>query len=113
MPAAAAVSCFIRSRRRSAAQSGQKAGAVRGGGRISGDDRAGRVMSWYVLYKERAVNVLQRLDDRDSALSTAFALAHGGHELIELGRIGGGAEAIAGPAMARLLAEYAGGERAA
>jgi hypothetical protein len=56
---------------------------------------------------------LQRLDDRDSALSTAFALAHGGHELIELGRIGDGAEAIAGPAMARLLADYAGGERAA
>jgi hypothetical protein len=70
-------------------------------------------MSWYVLYKERAVNALQRLDDRDSALSTAFALAYGGHELIELGRIGGcGTEAVAGPAMARLLAEYAGGERA-
>jgi hypothetical protein len=67
-------------------------------------------MSWYVLYKERAVNALQRLDDRDSALSTAFALAHGGHELIELGRIGGpGGEAIAGPAMARLLADYARG----
>jgi hypothetical protein len=89
-----------------------EAGAVRGGARVS-DDRAGRVMSWYVLYKERAVNALERLDDRDSALSTAFALAHGGHELIELGRIGDGAEAIAGPAMARLLADYAGGEQAA
>jgi hypothetical protein len=69
-------------------------------------------MSWYVLYKERTVNAL-RLDDRDSALSTAFALAHGGHELIELGRIGGrGAESVAGPAMARLLADYAGGRLA-
>ncbi len=67
-------------------------------------------MSWYVLYKERAVNALQRLDDRDSALSTAFALAYGGHELIELGPIGGsGGEAVAGAAMTRLLAEYAGG----
>ncbi|HEX3501613.1 MAG TPA: hypothetical protein VHT04_20040 [Stellaceae bacterium] len=72
-------------------------------------------MSWYVLYKERlhkerAVNALQRLDDRDSAPSTAFALAYGGHELIELGWIGGrGAEAVAGPAMARLLADFAGG----
>jgi hypothetical protein len=67
-------------------------------------------MSWYVLYKERTANALQRSDDRDSALSTAFALAYGGHELIEFGRIGGrGAEAVAGPAMARLLADYAGG----
>ena len=67
-------------------------------------------MSWYVLYRERAVNALQRLDDRGSALSTAFALAHGGYEVIELGRIGGrGVEAVAGPAMTRLLAEYAGG----
>jgi hypothetical protein len=65
-------------------------------------------MSWYVLYKERTVNAL-RLDDRDSALSTAFALAHGGHELIELGPIGGSGEAVAGAAMTRLLAEYAGG----
>ena len=67
-------------------------------------------MSWYVLYKKRAANALQRLDDRESALSAAFALAYGGYEVIELGRIGGrGAEAVAGPAMTRLLAEYGGG----
>jgi hypothetical protein len=64
-------------------------------------------MSWYVLYKERAVNALQRLDDRDSAISAAFALSYRGHELIELGRIGGrDGEVIGGSAIARLLAEY-------
>ncbi len=66
-------------------------------------------MSWYVLYKERAVNALQRLDDRDSAISAAFALSYRGHELIELGRIGGrGGEVVGGAAIARLLAEYEG-----
>src|SRR5258708_16063703 len=64
-------------------------------------------MSWYVLYKERAVNALQRLDDRDSAISAAFALSYRGHELIELGRIGGrDGEVIGSSAIARLLAQY-------
>lgn len=64
-------------------------------------------MVWYVLYKDRAVNALERLEDRETAISTAFALAHRGHEVIELGRIGGaGKEALGADEIRKLLAEY-------
>src|SRR5882724_13217202 len=106
---AGAVSWFITPRRRPASHSRNEP-ASRATAGPDFDDREGRVMSWYVLYKERAANALQRLDDRGSALSAAFALAYGGYEVIELGRIGGrGAEAVAGAAMTNLLAEFASG----
>jgi hypothetical protein len=63
-------------------------------------------MVWYVLYKDRAVNALERSEDRETAISAAFALAHRGHEVIELGRIGGAAEAIGADEIRKLLAEY-------
>ncbi len=64
-------------------------------------------MGWYVLYKESAVNAFERFEDRETALSTAFALVHRGHEVIELGRIGGAAsEAIDTAEIRRLLAQY-------
>ena len=63
-------------------------------------------MVWYVLYKDRAANALERSEDRETAISTAFALAHRGHEVIELGRIGGSEEAIGAEEIRRLLAEY-------
>jgi hypothetical protein len=33
-------------------------------------------MVWYVLYRDSTVNALERLEDRETAISTAFALAH-------------------------------------
>jgi hypothetical protein len=67
-------------------------------------------MAWYVLYKDSAVNAFERFEDRETAISTAFALAHRGNEVIELGRIGGSAkEAIGGDDMRKLFAEYEGG----
>jgi hypothetical protein len=67
-------------------------------------------MVWYVLYRDSTVNALERLEDRETAISTAFALAHRGHEVIELGRIGGSdKEAIDADEIRKLLAEYEGG----
>jgi hypothetical protein len=67
-------------------------------------------MVWYVLYKDSAVNALERSEDRETAISTAFALTHRGHEVIELGRIGGSdKEAIGADEIRRLLADYEGG----
>jgi hypothetical protein len=63
-------------------------------------------MVWYVLYRDRAGNVFERSEDRETAISTAFALADRGHEVIELGRIGGSAEAIGADEIRKLLAEY-------
>jgi hypothetical protein len=64
-------------------------------------------MGWYVLYKERAVNAFERFEDREAALTTAFALVHRGHEVIELGRIGGqDTEAIGVVEIRKLLADY-------
>ncbi len=67
-------------------------------------------MVWYVLYKDSAVNVLERSEDRETAISIAFALTHRGHEVIELGRIGcSEKEAIGADEIRRLMAEYEGG----
>jgi hypothetical protein len=66
-------------------------------------------MVWYVLYKDSAVNALERFEDRETAISTAFALAHRGHEVIELGRIGGVDKAIGADEIKKLLADYGGG----
>jgi hypothetical protein len=64
-------------------------------------------MVWYVLYKDSAVNALERFEDRETAISTAFALVTCGHEVIELGRIGGSAaEAIGDLEIRKLLAQY-------
>lgn len=64
-------------------------------------------MAWYVLYIESAVNAFERFEDRETALSTAFALVHRGDEVIELGRIGGSAaEAIGSAEIRKLLADY-------
>jgi predicted Fe-Mo cluster-binding NifX family protein len=63
-------------------------------------------MSWYVLYKDSAVNAFERFEDRKTALSTAFAMVHRGHEVIELGRIGGSAaDALSSAEIKRLMAE--------
>jgi hypothetical protein len=67
-------------------------------------------MVWYVLYRDRAGNALERSEDRETAISAAFALADRGHEVIELGRIGGSdKEAIGAAEIRKLLAEYEGG----
>jgi hypothetical protein len=64
-------------------------------------------MGWYVLYKDSAANAFERFEDREAALSSAFALVNRGHEVIELGRIGGSAvEAIGTAEIGKLLAEY-------
>lgn len=66
-------------------------------------------MGWYVLYKESAVNAFERFEDREAALSSAFVLVNRGHEVIELGCIGGlPAEAIGSAEVGKLLADYAG-----
>ncbi len=62
-------------------------------------------MGWYLLYKESAVNAFERFEDRETALSTAFALVHRGHEVIELGRIGGAASEAIDTAEIRRLAK--------
>jgi hypothetical protein len=63
-------------------------------------------MGWYVLYKDSAVNAFERFEDREAALSSAFALVHRGHEVIELGRIGGSPnDALGGAEIRKLLAE--------
>jgi hypothetical protein len=63
-------------------------------------------MGWYVLYKDSAVNAFERFEDRETALSTAFAMVHRGHEVIELGRIGrSAADALGGAEIRRLMAE--------
>jgi hypothetical protein len=63
-------------------------------------------MGWYVLYKDSAVNAFERFEDREAALSSAFALVHRGHEVIELGRIGGSPSyALGGAEIRKLLAE--------
>jgi hypothetical protein len=68
-------------------------------------------MGWYVLYKERALNAFERFEDREAALSSAFALVNRGHEVIEMGRIGGAAvETLGTVEIRKLLAEY-GAER--
>lgn len=67
-------------------------------------------MVWYVLSKDSAVNAAERLEDRETAISTAFVLAHRGYEVIELGRIGGSdKEAIGADEIRKLLADYEGG----
>jgi hypothetical protein len=63
-------------------------------------------MVWYVLYRDRAGNALERSEDRETAISAAFALADRGHEVIELGRIGGSEQAIGAEEIRKLLAEY-------
>ena len=63
-------------------------------------------MGWYVLYRDSAVNAFERFEDREAALSSAFALVHRGHEVIELGRIGGSpADALGSAEIRKLLAE--------
>ncbi len=67
-------------------------------------------MGWYVLYKESSVNAFERFEDRETALSTAFALVHRGHVVIELGRIGGSeADALGAAEILRLLEEQSTG----
>jgi hypothetical protein len=64
-------------------------------------------MGWYVLYRDSAVNAFERFEDRESALSTAFAMVHRGHDVIELGRIGGSpADALGGAEIRRLMEEH-------
>jgi len=63
-------------------------------------------MGWYVLYKDSAVNAFERYEDRETALSNAFALISRGHDVIEVGRIGGSeAEVIGRAEIKQLLAE--------
>ena len=63
-------------------------------------------MGWYVLYRDSAVNAFERFEDREAALSNAFALIDRGHEVIEIGRIGGSeAEVIGRAAIRKLMAE--------